>query len=76
MLADDLETYRAMTPGERLALALELSEMCWHWLDVPDAATGDRKWAAWNREHDLSNEALLAALRRHGDAEEKRERTE
>jgi hypothetical protein len=65
MQDDDLETYRAMTPGERLALALELSEACWRWLDVPDRAAGDRKWAAWNREHDRGNEALLEALRRH-----------
>jgi hypothetical protein len=34
-------------------------------MDVPDRATGDRKWAAWQREHDLSNEALLAGLARH-----------
>ena len=53
-----------MTPGERLTLALELSALCWEGFDVPDKATGDRKWAAWQREHDASNEALLAALRR------------
>jgi hypothetical protein len=64
MLQDDLATYRAMTPGERLALALELRELCWQWLDVPDAATGDRKLAAWQREHDLSNEAMLRELLR------------
>jgi hypothetical protein len=76
MYADDLATSRAMTPGDRLALALQLSEMCWHWLDVPDAAAGDRKWAAWNREHDLSNEALLEALRRHALAEHARDRAD
>ena len=65
MERDDLATYRAMTPSERLALALELSDWCWQWLDVPDRATGDRKWAAWQREHDLSNAALLEALARH-----------
>lgn len=64
---DDLETYRAMTPGERLALALELSAFCWKWFDVPDREAGDRKWAAWTREHDLSNDSLLAALRRHAE---------
>lgn len=62
---DDIATYRAMTPGERLALALELSAKCWQWMDVPDRATGDKKWAAWQREHDLSNAALLEALARH-----------
>jgi hypothetical protein len=61
-----------MSPGERLALALELSELCWTWLDVPDRATGDRKWAAWQREHELSNAALLAALRRHAESESSR----
>lgn len=65
MEADDLETYRAMTPGERLDLGLELSERGWHWFDVPDREAGDRKWAAWNREHDLSNQSLLEALERH-----------
>lgn len=65
MLDDDLATYRAMSPAERLALALELSEQAWVWLDVPDRETGDRKLAAWQREHDLSNANLLAALRRH-----------
>ena len=62
---DDLATYRAMRPEERLALALELSALCWALLDVPDRKAGDRKWAAWQREHDLSNEALLAGLERH-----------
>ena len=65
VLEDYLDTYKAMSPGERLALALDLSELCWRWLDVPDRSAGDRKWAAWQREHDLSNEALLAALQRH-----------
>lgn len=65
MEQDDLATYRAMSPSERLALALELSAVCWEWLDVPDRATGERKWAAWQREHELSNAALLAALARH-----------
>ncbi|MFQ5504789.1 MAG: hypothetical protein ACE5F1_08345 [Planctomycetota bacterium] len=60
-----------MTPGERLELALELNEICWHWFDVPDREAGDRRWAAWNREHDLSNEALLAALERHRMASRK-----
>jgi hypothetical protein len=59
---DDLATYRAMTPSARLALAFELSEFCWKWLDVPDAAAGDRKLAAWQREHDLSNETMLREL--------------
>jgi hypothetical protein len=67
MLQDDLATYRAMTPGERIDLALELSEAFWRWLDVPDREAGDRKWAAWNRERDLGNQALLAAMRRHRD---------
>lgn len=66
MEQDDIATYRAMSPGERLALALELSAMCEEWFDVPDRATGDRKWAAWQREHDLSNAALLEGLARHG----------
>ena len=69
---DNIATYRAMTPGERLALALELSAVCWTWLDVPDRATGDRKWAAWQREHDLSNQALLEALDRHRRESESR----
>lgn len=71
MNEDDLATYRAMTPAERLALALELSEFCWKWLDVPDAAAGDRKLTAWQREHDLSNEAMLRELLRR-DAEDRR----
>ena len=62
---DDLATYRAMRPEERLALALELSGHCWAWLDVPDREAGVRKMAAWQREHDLSNAALLAGLAKH-----------
>jgi hypothetical protein len=62
---DDVATYRAMRPEERLALALELSALCWAWLDVPDREAGDRKWAAWQREHDRSNESLLAGLAKH-----------
>ena len=64
MEQDNLAAYRAMTPGERLALALELSEFCWQWLDIPDRATGDHKLAAWQREHDLSNETMLRELMR------------
>ena len=67
---DDLATWRSMSPGDKLRLALELSALCWRWLDVPDRATGDRKWSAWQREHDQSTEALLDALRRHGDESE------
>jgi hypothetical protein len=59
---DDIATYRAMTPEQRLALALELSDYCWQWLDIPDRAAGDRKLAAWQKEHDLSNEALRREL--------------
>ncbi len=73
MLDDDLATCRAMSPAERLALALELSEQAWVWLDVPDRETGDRKLAVWQREHDLSNANLLEALRRHA-AESRRRR--
>jgi hypothetical protein len=51
-----------MTPGQRLALALELSDYCWKWLDVPDRETGTRKLTAWQREHDLSNETMLREL--------------
>jgi hypothetical protein len=66
---DDIAAYRAMTPGQRLALGLELSEFCWKWLDVPDRATGDRKLAAWQREHDLSNETMLRELLRRDRAD-------
>lgn len=59
---DDIAAYRAMTPAQRLLLALELSAWCWRWFDVPDAAAGDRKLAAWQREHDLSNETMLREL--------------
>ena len=69
MEQDNLAAYRAMTPGERLALALELSESCWQWLDIPDRATGDRKLAAWQREHDLSNETMLRELLRRDQAD-------
>ena len=61
---DDLPAYRAMSPAERLRLGLELSELAWEWLDVPDRAAGDRKLPAWQREHDLSNEILLRELLR------------
>lgn len=59
----ELSYYRSLSPGERLALGLELSAWAWRWLDVPDRETGDRKWRAWMLEHDRSNEALVAALR-------------
>jgi hypothetical protein len=64
----DLRYYRSLAPGERLALALELSAWAWQRLDVPNRETGDRKWAAWLAEHDASNAALLAALRREARA--------
>ncbi|MBI5366013.1 MAG: hypothetical protein HZA54_03165 [Planctomycetes bacterium] len=65
----DLARYRAMSPAERLALAIELSSLAWAWLDVPDRASGERKWAVWNREHDRSNEQLVGRLKRMMEAE-------
>lgn len=63
MFIENLDLYRTMSPGERLRLALDLGDLAWRWLDVPDRENGDRKWAAWNREHDRGNAALTAALR-------------
>ena len=60
----DLKYYRSLAPGERLRLGLELSAWAWERLDVPNRETGDRKWSAWLAQHDASNAALVAALRR------------
>lgn len=65
----DLELYRALSPGKRLRFALDLSQMAWHCLDVPNRDAGERKWATWNREHALSNDALVASLERIRSAE-------
>ncbi len=58
---ETLDAYRRMTPGERLAIALEMTQA-----DLPALLEGtpsvvDRRFELIRRENDLRNARILAA---------------
>ncbi len=59
---DDLDSIRRMTPDEKLQQWRALVRFSERFFDVPDPESGRRKWAAWEREHELSNINLVRAL--------------
>lgn len=58
----DIDAIRRMTPTQRLEEWRALVRFSWKFFDMPDDETGRRKWAAWEREHELSNLNLVRAL--------------
>jgi hypothetical protein len=54
---ETLDAYRRMTPGERLAITFEM-------IRESTPSVVERRFALLQRENDLRNERLLAALRR------------
>jgi phage terminase Nu1 subunit (DNA packaging protein) len=67
---EKLDEYRRMTPGQRLAIALEMTEEAWPKLFEGTPEEVDRRFEEINREHDLSNENILKAFARLKRAEE------
>jgi len=57
-----LETYRRMTPGERLALTFEMIRENTPYLLAGSPDVVDRRFELLRRENDLRNARLLAAL--------------
>lgn len=61
---ETLETYRRMTPAQRLKLTLELSRTAWSALLVGDPEIVDRRFLRLSQENDLRNRRIVAGLRR------------
>lgn len=54
-----LEEYRRMTPGERIALSLDAFELNWPWLMHGTKDHVDRKFELLSRTNDQRNVSLL-----------------
>lgn len=61
---EQLEHYRRMTPGERIALSLEMLEEQWPQMMAGPPEVIDRRFEIINRQNDERNEKLLAAFAR------------
>jgi len=61
---ETLDAYRRMTPGERLALTFAMIRENTPYLLAGTPDVVERRFALLQRENDLRNERLLAALRR------------
>ncbi|MCG8450051.1 MAG: hypothetical protein MI725_10800 [Pirellulales bacterium] len=61
---EQLETYRRMTPGERIALSLKMTAEQWPALMSGTPAEIDRRFELLNKENDLRNQNILAKLAR------------
>lgn len=59
-----LETIRRMTPAERFEAWFELASLGMALWDANlDEAEIERRWEVWRREHDRSDQNMLAAFR-------------
>ena len=64
MSKEQLEQYRKMTPGERIALSLEMLEEQWPaFLSGPPEVV-ERRFEIINRENDVRNQRILGAFER------------
>jgi hypothetical protein len=61
---ETLERYRRMTPGERLALAIKLTEESEPYLLYGTPEQVDRKFELLHRENDERNQRMLEAMAR------------
>ena len=61
---ETLEAYRRMTPGERLALTFAMMRENTPYLLAGKPDLVDRRFQLLNRENDLRNAGMLAALQR------------
>jgi hypothetical protein len=69
---ETLESYRRMTPGERLRLTLDLQDDSERYLLVGTPEQVKRKFELVERENNARNEAMLTAIaaskRRRGES--------
>ena len=61
---ETLESYRCMTPAERLRLTFELSRPAWRALTEGDPKVVQRRFERLEQENDLRNRRISAGLRR------------
>lgn len=61
---ESLEAYRRMSPGERLALTFAMIRENTPYLLAGKPDVVDRRFQLLNRENDLRNAGMLAALQR------------
>ena len=66
--AEQIERYRAMTPGERLEITFALMRESTPWLLVGTPEQVDRKFELIRRENDWRNRNMLEAFARTGPA--------
>ena len=59
---EQLARYRAMTPGERLKVSMELAESDLRFLDSLSPEEGRRRWDLILRQHEESNQRMLEAF--------------
>ena len=59
---EQLESYRKMTPGERLEVSMELTAFDLRFLDSLPPEEGLRRWGFILRRHEEGNRRLLEAL--------------
>ncbi len=59
-----LEAYRCMTPGERMALSLKMTTEQWPTMMSGTPEQVDRRFELLNRENDLRNRNILKKLAR------------
>ncbi len=67
---EQLEEYRRMTPGERIALSLKMTAEQWPAMMSGTKEQIDRRFELLNRENDLGNANILAAFARLKEQEE------
>ena len=63
---EQLEQYRRMTPGERIALSLMMTEEQWPQMMSGPPEVVDRRFELINRENDARNRKVLTALANSG----------
>jgi hypothetical protein len=61
---ETLERYRQMTPGERLALTLKMTEEAEPYLVAGSPEIVKRRFELLNRENDARNKNIVETLRR------------
>ncbi len=61
---ETLESYRRMSPAERLRLTLELSRSAWRALSEGDQEMVRRRFERLEQENDLRNRRICEGLRR------------
>ncbi len=59
-----LEAYRNMAPGERMALSLKMTAEQWPAMTSGTPEQIDRRFSLLNRENDLRNQNVLEKLAR------------